>query len=81
MKNVNLLERIERKIFLIRTQKVMLDSDLARLYKVPGKQLNQQVKRNITRFPADFMFQITTEEYDSLRSHFVTLDVFSGPSR
>ncbi|MCA1556719.1 MAG: ORF6N domain-containing protein [Acidobacteria bacterium] len=65
-------EVIERRIYLIRDQKVMLDSDLAKLYGVPTKVFNQAVKRNLTRFPPDFMFQLTTEEAESLRSQFVT---------
>jgi phage regulator Rha-like protein len=65
-------ERIENKIYLIRTKKVMLDSDLAELYGVETKVLNQAVKRNITRFPKDFMFRLTTKEAESLRSQFVT---------
>ncbi|MDI6752097.1 MAG: ORF6N domain-containing protein [bacterium] len=68
------IERIESKIFLIRGQKVMLDRDLAELYGVPTKRLNEQVKRNIKRFPEDFMFQLTKEEANSLRSHFATLE-------
>ena len=56
------VERIERAIFLIRGQKVMLDADLADLYGVPTKRLNEQVKRNPGRFPEDFMFQLTLEE-------------------
>ena len=67
-----LQERIERKILLIRGYKVMLDSDLAQLYGVTTKRLNEQVRRNIKRFPDDFMFQLTKKEYDSLRSHFAT---------
>lgn len=66
-------ERIEQKIFLIRGEKVMLDKDLAELYGVPTKRLNEQVRRNIRRFPSDFMLQLTKEEADSLRSHFATL--------
>lgn len=65
-------ERIERRILLIRSQKVMLDSDLAELYQVETKVLNQAVKRNLERFPADFMFQLTPEETKSLRSQIVT---------
>ena len=65
-------ERIEGRIFLIRGQKVMLDKDLAELYRVPTKRLNEQVKRNIMRFPEDFMFQLTLREMDSLRSQFAT---------
>jgi phage regulator Rha-like protein len=59
-------------IYEIRGQKVMFDSDLAALYGVEAKQLNQAVKRNIKRFPDDFMFQLTNEEWDSLRSQIVT---------
>lgn len=57
-----LTERIERSILLLRGQKVMLDSDLAELYAVPTKALNQAVKRNKERFPDDFMFQLTPDE-------------------
>jgi ORF6N domain-containing protein len=60
------VELIERRIFLIRGQKVMLDRDLARLYGVPTRRLNEQVKRNRTRFPADFMFRLTLEEANAL---------------
>ncbi len=67
------VEMIERKIYLIRSHKVLLDSDLAELYSVEVKHLKRQVKRNITRFPEDFMFELQKEEYDSLRSHFGTL--------
>ena len=66
-------ERIENAILLIRGCKVMLDRDLAALYDVPTKVLNQQVRRNIRRFPDDFMFQLTAEEADASRSQFVTL--------
>ena len=65
-------EVIERKIFLIRGHKVMLDSDLATLYGVSTSRLNEQVRRNAKRFPADFMFQLTREEFDILISHFAT---------
>src|SRR4030067_1855284 len=61
------VEVIERKILLIRGQKVMLDSDLAELYGVETSNLNKAVKRNIARFPEDFMLQLTKEEADSLR--------------
>ena len=65
---------IESKIYLIRGQKVMLDNDLAEMYGVLTKALKQAVKRNIDRFPEDFMFELTTEEVESLsRSQFVTL--------
>ena len=65
-------EQIEGRIFLIRGQKVMLDATLAELYEVEVKVLNQAVKRNIDRFPTDFMFQLSTEETAALRSQFVT---------
>ena len=67
MKELIPVEIIERKIYLIRGEKVMLDSDLAMLYEVETFNLNKAVKRNIDRFPEDFMFQLTKEEADSLR--------------
>lgn len=66
-------ETISNKIYFIRNQKVMLDSDLASLYQIETKVLKQAVKRNLSRFPEDFMFELTKIEYDSLRSQFVTL--------
>jgi len=66
-------EIIINKIYIIRGQKVMLDSDLAALYNVETKRLKEQVRRNINRFPESFMFEITTEEYSVLRSQFATL--------
>ena len=72
-RNVIPIEAIEHGIFLIRGHKVMLDSDLAELYGVPTKRLNEQVRRNLRRFPGDFMFQLTPEESKSLRSQFATL--------
>jgi hypothetical protein len=66
------VEHIQSRILLIRGQKVILDSDLAELYGVPAKRLNEQVKRNIERFPPDFMFQLTGEETENLRSQFAT---------
>ncbi len=66
MKDIVPTEVIKRKIYLIRGQKVMLDKDLAALYGVETFNLNKAVKRNIERFPKDFMFQLTKEEYDSL---------------
>ena len=67
-------ENIEQKIYLIRGQRVMLDSDLAEVYQVQTKVLNQAVKRNLHRFPDDFMFQLTEDEFAQLRnwSQFVT---------
>ncbi len=64
---------IKDKIFTIRDTQVMLDKDLAELYRVQTKVFNQAVKRNIARFPEDFRFQLTKEEYENLRSQFVTL--------
>lgn len=66
-------ETISNKIYFIRNQKVMLDSDLAILYGIETKRLNEQVKRNISRFPEDFMFQLTEVEYKSSRSQIATL--------
>lgn len=66
-------EKIINKIYLIRGMKVMLDFDLALLYSVETKQLKRQVKRNIDRFPKDFMFELKPAEYNSLRSQFGTL--------
>lgn len=66
------IERIADKIYIIRGEKVMLDSDLAELYLVPTGRLNEQVKRNISRFPQDFMFQLTQEEFENLISQIAT---------
>ena len=66
------LEKVEDKILLIRGQKVMLDSDLAFLYNIETKILVQAVKRNKERFPEEFMFQLTSKEFENLRSQFVT---------
>ena len=74
-------ESIERKIHLIRNKQVMLDKDLANLYQVPAKVLNQAVKRNRERFPEDFMFQLTADEAESLRLHFATSNMGRGGRR
>jgi hypothetical protein len=66
------IEQIQQMIYVIRGLKVMLDSDLAKLYGVETKVLNQSVKRNIKRFPDDFMFRLSPEEYTCLKSQFVT---------
>ena len=66
------LENIENLILNIRGKQVMLDRDLARLYGVETKVLNQAVKRNLERFPEDFMFQLTNEEFENWKSQFVT---------
>ncbi len=75
---------IERRIFVVRGHKVMLDSDLAELYKVPTKRLNEAVRRNRDRFPEDFMLQLTAKEAESLRSQIATSNASttgnSGPS-
>ena len=65
-------EVITSKIYLIRDKKVMLDSDLAELYEVETKQLKRAVRRNIKRFPEDFMFELTKKEFSLLRSQFGT---------
>jgi hypothetical protein len=69
---MNLPAPIEQLIYEVRGFKVMLDSDLAEIYGVETKRLNEQVKRNIDRFPEDFMFQLSKEEYDTLRSQIAT---------
>jgi hypothetical protein len=75
------VELIERRIYLIRSQKVMLDADLADLYQVETRSLIQAVKRNFDRFPEDFMFQLTKEEEESLRSQTVISNVGSRGGR
>jgi len=75
------MARIETQILLVKGQKVMLDRDLADLYEVDAKVLNQAVKRNLDRFPEDFMFQLTAEESARLRSQFVTLKTGRGQHR
>jgi hypothetical protein len=72
------LQLIQKKIYEIRGQKVMLDFDLAELYKTETKVLKQAVKRNIRRFPPDFMFELTRNEYNLLRSQIVTLEKGRG---
>lgn len=65
-------EIIMTKIYLVRKQKVILDSDLAELYGVETRRLNEQVKRNLARFPLDFMFQLTEAEFTNLKSQIAT---------
>jgi hypothetical protein len=72
------VDLVTRRIYVIRGQRVMLDSDLADLYQVPTKALNQAVRRNTDRFPQDFMFQLTEEEAAVLRSQIVTLEKGRG---
>jgi len=74
-------ERIERSILLIRGHRVLLDTHLADLYGVTTKRLNEQVRRNRSRFPGDFMFQLTQEEVESLRSQFATSNQGRGSRR
>ena len=65
-------EVVLNKIYFIRGHKVMLDEDLAELYQVETKRLNEQVKRNMLRFPKDFMFQLTGQEFENLKSQIAT---------
>lgn len=81
MDPMTVAKTIESKIHLVRGQKVMLDSDLAELYGVTTKRLNEQVRRNADRFPEDFMFSLSSEEFDLLRSHFATLKTGRGQHR
>jgi len=71
-------QRIEEAILVVRGHRVLLDADLASLYGVPPKRLNEQVRRNHERFPADFMFQLTGEEVEILRSQFATSSAWGG---
>lgn len=64
--------QISQRIFDVRGQRVMLDSDLAQLYGVDTKRLNEQVRRNLQRFPEDFAFQLTAEEWENLKSQIAT---------
>jgi hypothetical protein len=66
-------EIVMQKIYRIRGKNVMLDQDLAELYDVKTKRLNEQVKRNISRFPDDFLFQLNTEEFNDLKSQIASL--------
>ena len=75
------VEMIEQKIYLIRSHKVMLDQDLAEMYGVEVKRLNEQVRRNLKRFPADFMFELTYQEFMSLKPHFATSSSAHGGRR
>lgn len=72
------LDQIQNMIYVIRGQKVMLDSDLANLYGVETKRLNEQVRRNLDRFPEDFMFKLTSEEYEFLKTQFATSKIGRG---
>ncbi len=76
-----LSQQVEQNILLIRGHRVMLDADLAKLYGVSTKRLNEQVQRNKKRFPSDFMFQLTPEEVERLRSQIATSKIGSGGRR
>ena len=75
------INQIAATILEIRGKKVIVDSDLARLYGTTTKRLNEQIKRNMDRFPEDFMFQLSEDEYASLRSHFATSKIKRGGRR
>jgi phage regulator Rha-like protein len=75
------VESISLSIAAVRGQRVILDADLAALYGVEIRRLNEQIKRNLDRFPGDFMFRLTAEEFDSLRSQFATLKSGRGQHR
>ena len=77
-KDLLIHQSIENKIYLIRGEKVMLDKDLAELYCIETKVFNQAVKRNMERFPKDFMFQLSDNEFQNLRSQIVTSS-WGGP--
>ena len=81
MQNNNQIQIIESKIFTIRGQQVMLDRDLAELYQVETKNLNKAVKRNIHKFPDRYYFQLTTDEWESLRFQNGTLKTKRGQHR
>lgn len=72
------LETITQRIFVLREQKVLLDADLASLYGVDTRRLNEQVRRNRDRFPQDFIFELTRDEYANLMSQFATSSLIAG---
>ena len=78
---MQVIKSIQNRIYELRGQRVMLDKDLAALYEVPTKSLNLSVKRNIERFPSDFMFQLTKEEYEMLRFQIETSEPAQNPLR
>ena len=75
------IEVIAERIFIVRGHKVILDEDLAALYEAPTKRFNEAVKRNLPKFPVDFMFQLTPDEWEALRSQFATLKTGRGQHR
>ena len=79
--NLIAVESVAQRILLIRGQKVILDADLAELFGVPTKVFNQAIRRNLERFPADFMSQLTEDEHESLRSQIVTSKTVRGGRR
>jgi ORF6N domain len=79
--NTSQLEAVTPRIATVRGQRVVIDADLAALYGVPTKRFNQAVKRNLAKFPADFMFALTQDEWDCLRSQIATLNVGRGRHR
>jgi hypothetical protein len=81
MKKAALSPPLESHIVILRGEKVILDSDLAKLYGVPVKRLNEQVKRNVDRFPEDFMFRLSAREYESLRSQIAASKAGRGGRR
>ena len=78
---IALAKKVDSIIHVIRGQRIILDSDLAELYGVSAKHLNQQIKRNARRFPSDFLFQLSRAEYENLRSQFVTSSLGHGGRR
>jgi hypothetical protein len=78
---MNIIQSIQNRIYEIRGERVMLDFDLAAIYEVPTKALNQAVKRNLKRFPEDFMFRLTPKEWNSMRSQIVTTYETEQPMR
>jgi hypothetical protein len=78
---MNTIRSIQNRIYEIRGERVILDRDLANLYDVPTKSLNLSVKRNLKRFPKDFMFQLNKEKFDSLRFQIETLEKEKKPLR
>jgi hypothetical protein len=78
MPSTRKIDNVESAIYLIRGQRVMLDADLAAIYRVTTKRLNEQLKRNPNRFPEDFAFQLTIEELTDLRSQFATSSLHGG---
>jgi len=78
MPSTRRIDNVESAIYLIRGQRVMLDADLAAIYRVTTKRLNEQLRRNPNRFPEDFAFQLTIEELTDLRSQFATSRLYGG---